>query len=177
MSVPDPVCPGGLLVVYGANAYPPQYQYASPPNSSMFSEYNITSGAQHFTVQEPTCVGDPFYSSSGFAWYAPYGVFIIYYGYGNEIAMYNPQSRSVVTAYGTIPSKKCIGGASTGKITIGSTKGVDYPNDPDDPSNYAGTFGRFRCFDGTAAMPAGCVLINSGAKSSVVAGARSLRSA
>jgi len=84
------------------------------------------SGADGYTTHkwdDPSCA--PLYSWPGAAWDANLRLVVIYPGGGNKLIFLNPGPRDMASAVGLVPSHKCI------TLTLGRTKGTDYPTDPD----------------------------------------------
>jgi hypothetical protein len=80
---------------------------------------------------------------TGMTWDSALGVIVMYSGGGNQLMFLNAGPNPVTTFYGTVPSQQCLG------VTIGTTKGTNYPNDPDISGSTQGTnglWGRFSYF-------------------------------
>jgi len=134
----DPI--DNLFIFITGDQYPPEYQYNNGPASKGYIRgYNLSTRAS-IIWDDPSCNGAPVYQAMGLEWDSALGLMVGYPSFGNQIILLNSQPNAVVTNYGTVPSHKCL------QVTIGSTKGTDYPPDSTNPSNYTGGFGRFRYF-------------------------------
>jgi len=82
-------------------------------------------------------------SYGGLAWDSALKLMVGYPGGGNQLYLLNSGPTDVVTPYGTVPTHKCL------NVTVGTTKGVDYPSDPGGVAGAGytnGIFGRFAYF-------------------------------
>jgi hypothetical protein len=100
-------------------------------------------GSDGFAVHDAWATGCTGAGYTGMAWDSALGLVVMYPGGGNQLMFLNTNPAPVATAYGTVQPRTCM------PVTIGSTKGTDYPNDPDVSGSSGvtnGLWGRFSYF-------------------------------
>ncbi len=138
-AVVDPV--NNLFVVVGAYGTPGNTGYPSVPVSESIQVYPLTAPYAMQTWSDPSC--DIIYRDGGLAWDSALGLVVGYPGGGNQVYLLNTGPQDVVTAFGTVPSHKCLDvPISTNPSPV---LGTDYPQNPEGLTIGAnlGIFGRF----------------------------------
>jgi hypothetical protein len=134
----DPV--SNVFVAIDGDQYVPKQLYnTGPALKAALRGFDMTSNTP-FVWDDPSCDGPPVYHGMGFEYDSVMGMMVGYPGFGNQVIIFNSKPTDQKTAYGLVPSHKCL------RVTIGSTEGVDYPPYSNAPVAYTGVFGNFRYF-------------------------------
>ena len=121
----------------------PAYDYYPGNASTQVVRAFDLSGSDRYATHiwdNPSC--NLINAYTGFQWDSALRLLVGYPGGGNRIFLLNAGPTNVSTAYGQVPSHKCL------TVTIGTRQGVDYPQDPQmmNGSYYTGENQRFGYF-------------------------------
>jgi hypothetical protein len=138
----DPVNNYFVILSTGGGSAPAYDYYPGTPGVQVIRGFDL-SGADHYATHvwdDSSCSLINAYT--GLQFDSALGLLVGYPGGGNQIFFLNAGPNSVTTSYGTVPSHKCL------NVTIGSQKGIDYPQDPEvqNGSYFTGINQRFAYF-------------------------------
>ncbi len=138
----DPVHNYFVIVSSGGGSAPAYDYYPGTPGQQIVRGFDL-SGSDRYathTWDDPSC--NLITAYTGLQWDSALGLLVGYPGGGNRVFFLNAGPTSVSTSYGTVPSHKCL------NVTIGTQKGVDYPQDPEmqNGSYFTGLNQRFAYF-------------------------------
>ena len=139
------VDPGNnLLVFVGASGTTDNLGYPNVPSSQTVLVFPLIPPYAMQTWSDPSC--DLIYRSGGLAWDSALDLMVGYPGGGNQVYLLNTGTQDLVTAFGTVPSHKCLDVPIS--LNPSPIKGVDYPQDPEGTGKDSnlGINGRFAYF-------------------------------
>jgi hypothetical protein len=115
-----------FVIVSTAGGSAPAYDYFPGVATTQVVRAFDLSGADRYATHiwdDPSC--NIINAYSGLQWDSALGLLVGYPGGGNQLFFLNSGRSEVNTAYGTVPSHKCL------TVKVGSQKGIDYPQDPE----------------------------------------------
>src|SRR5262249_11892878 len=115
-----------FVVVSTSGGSAPAYDYYPGVATTQVGRAFDLSGADKYATHvwdDPSC--NILNAYSGLRWDPALGLLVGYPGGGNQIFLLNAGPSTIGTAYGDVPSHKCL------TVAIGSQKGIDYPQDPE----------------------------------------------